>query len=95
VVAISLVGVPNPLVCHAAPRPSQVPAQAAFVHPLLKLQEKTCRIHYLQFSVVCCIFILLSFDLLMALSAMSCKGAVALFVVFETFDDRFNQQRNK
>jgi hypothetical protein len=26
---------------------------------------------------------------------MSCKGAVALFVVFETFDDRFNQQRNK
>ncbi|WJX22577.1 hypothetical protein P8452_11868 [Trifolium repens] len=23
------------------------------------------------------------------------SGAVALFVVFETFDDRFNQQRNK
>ncbi|KAK2447583.1 hypothetical protein QL285_006926 [Trifolium repens] len=69
--------------------------QAAFVHPLVKFQENTCRIHYLQFSVVCCIFILLSFDLLMALSAMSCKGAVALFVVFETFDDRFNQQRNK
>ncbi|KAK2393874.1 hypothetical protein QL285_055773 [Trifolium repens] len=38
--------------------------QAAFVHPLLKLQEKTCRKHDLKFSVVCCIFILLSFDLL-------------------------------
>jgi hypothetical protein len=31
----------------------------------------------------------------MALSAMSCKGVVALFVVFETFDDSFNQQKNK